>query len=200
MISFEVLAVVYNPTSNQIEVVKRIVNDNNSDELNLQTFSTDAIEWRAAEFESTDMAEIFELIVSEPHVSQSGNGRSKKEKANAVRANLTVRGSTQSEKARARQIMNSFGVHQRYVDASDTVPMEVVQANCPFDPEAVQIKTEYLKKSKKEVIIPKVDRVEDLRSRLLGENPSRTEVNIKPENIVNPPVILEKNKRVENNE
>jgi hypothetical protein len=154
MKSFEVLCARYSDSNKCMEVVKEIVNDDDSTVLYLHMFNTDILEWRAAEYGINDLDEIVDMIMHEPYMPsvpvqevtaatalQLHRGHRATVKA-AMEAKVGKRAARSKEDKVQR--LRAAGVHQKYVDALDDDPVAVIKDKCPVDPETLLMKRRHV--------------------------------------------------------
>jgi hypothetical protein len=149
MKSFRVLSASVNSSTGLVEVVKEITADDNSVSYNLHVFHPETVEWKAAELGLSDVDEIIDGILHEPFfadvepMQQSTADartifRSRLADAKVRLANLTPRNAVAIKAA-----LGVAGVAQRYIDAVDNDPAQVIRNACPFDAEVIAAKQEH---------------------------------------------------------
>lgn len=153
MKSFRVLSATTNPETGFIEVVKEITADDNSTSLNLHTFHPEALEWRAAELGLSNPDEVIDGILHEPFFDEdiqsfqlSAEDAQTKFRATLAATKARVANGSLRNPVAIKAQLRSAGVAQRYIDAVDNDPLQVIRGACPFDPEVITAKREHTDK------------------------------------------------------
>lgn len=177
MKSVTVLAARYNEESRRIEVVKEIIEDDDSVNLNLHSFDAETLEWRAAEYGIEDLDELVEIVLLEPFIEDVKCLHVSSEEAlsttRARVAELKLKMLSQTKmKASVRNTLVTAGVDQVYVDAVANNPFQVIKDNSFVTPETLKLKRAHVAKTRegikkdKQVKVQGRDRLAALRSSL----------------------------------
>lgn len=186
MKSLEVLSAVFNSETGFVEVAKEIVNDDNSIEYSGQSFHPDTLEWWSAVYGTENLDELIDLILHEPHVENIEPMKMSATEARAAQKNkvdnfkVAHKPSKSLTRANARVALAQSGLPEKFINAAEQDPIQVIKGVCPFDPEALEIKRKYIHdlRAKNTVVnSARPDRVEALRRQLQRpERPAQEDV------------------------
>src|SRR5688500_14162679 len=144
MKSVTILGARFDADLGRIEIIKSIVNDDDTVDLNLHSISTDTLEWKAADIGTDDLDVLIDAIVYEPFVDSDSSEpfigqvqRLKREKT-----------STSTNKGQAREKLTKAGVDQKYLDAVDNDYRRVIVDHCHFDSEVIALKANHMREQK----------------------------------------------------
>lgn len=163
MKAFRVLATSVNPNTGFVEVVKEVTADDNSVSLNLHTFHREVLEWRAAEYDTNDIDEVIDGILYEPFfnedvlsLQQSVDDARTKFRAvlASTKARLLPNGIPRNPVVIKAQLRTA-GVDQRYIDAVDNDPIQVIKNACPFDTNVIAAKRIHTNKVRERAVTEK---------------------------------------------
>lgn len=177
MKSIQLMGATFNSAENRVEVVKMIINDDDTTELNLHSISVDTLEWRAAELGTDNITELLDVILYEPFVDEPNDRTDIVGKVRRMKQSLN---SKPQNKAAHKDALRQAGVHQRYVDAVDDDPYAVLAEHCHFDAQVIAMKAQQLtqmKRQSKEK--PDVDRLTRV-AHTLTSKPVRTPREVEP--------------------
>lgn len=178
MKTFRVVSSSLNATTNNFELVKEIINDDDSITYNLHTFGRETLEWYAAVYDTTDVDELLGYIVHEPFLPEHSPM-----KATAADSKAALKAHMEPLKARAKmakasgsvikQRMTAAGIPQGYVDQipeGDDDPLAAVRQYSYFNPKTLAMKREHIAEQRREVQRQEQptseDRVDQLRKQL----------------------------------
>lgn len=153
MRSFRVLAAKYDPKFDRIEVLKEITNDDGSIELNIQSFASDVVEWRAAQYEIVTIDEAIDAVLHEPFIEEIDpltvplEELRMRHKASVRDAKVRLNGKSTKAKATVKAQLSMAGIPQEYIDAVDVDPMEIIKRHSHFSEKALQLKAKYIEES-----------------------------------------------------
>ena len=210
MKSFRVVAAVYNPVYNFIEVVNEVVRVNDTAELGQHTFHPETLEWRAAIYDTTDLNELIDFVLYEPMVEDCRPLEKTCAEATVIQRELISSAKqrltrvTPSSKAATAALLTKSGVDAKYVAAVDEDPYEVIKRHCPFDSNVLEVKREFISmqresirnRSAREESVEE-DRAEVLRRRLFGTAEPTRDRPSQPQRLPDqtpgerPPIVLE---------
>lgn len=204
MKSLGILSATVNGESGFIEVIKAIVNDDDSIEYAGHSFHPETLEWWAAVYGIEDKDEIIDMIMFEPYVDNvspmnMSREDAKKEQQSKV-TNFKQKYKRDVSRKNAAQAIRDSEVHDKYATAADRDPYEFIKAACPFDAEVIEVKKSHVDmirgknmESNDRTRSNEPSRKEELQRRLgyAAKRPSEESTRPKPP----PPVILEKGKR-----
>jgi len=165
MRSFRVLSASVNPDTGFIEVVKEITADDNSTSLNLHTFHREALEWKAAEFDINNIDEVIDGILYEPFFQEdvqslqlsTDDARTKfRSNLSSTKARLPSNG-VPRDPVGIKARMRVAGVDQRYIDAVDNDPIQVIKGACPFDVQVIEAKRTHTDKVRSRAIVERAE-------------------------------------------
>lgn len=180
MKSFRTVSAVYNSFYDLIEVVNETVNDDDTVELGLHTFSPETLEWRAALYDTDDLDELIDMVLLEPFIEDVRPLQKTKEEATRLQrervseAKQRLRRNGPFSRVGVADALRSRGVDKKYSDAAEENPYEVIKRHCPFDPTVLEVKREFVamqresQRAAHQRPIPEQSRAERLRERLLG--------------------------------
>jgi len=118
-----------------ISVFKEITNDDNTVEINQHMFSEETLEWRAAEYDTTDQDALIDLIIYSPYMDQSEPGLY--DYPNSAAAKNSHGANIISIKARLRP-PGPDNSAQHY---------QTIKGHSHFDPEAIELKRGHVTKT-----------------------------------------------------
>jgi len=168
MKSVTILGETFYSNFNRVDVVKSIVNDDDTVELNLHSISTESLEWKAAECGIMDINLLLDAILFEPFVDQN-DPRGLIEKTQDFKSTRVVANRSNSA---AKTSLRAAKVGDVYVNAVDNDAYELLTQKCPFNPEVIAVISESMNKSKERQKPKKsdeVDRVANIK-RILDRN------------------------------
>lgn len=178
MKSVTILGATYNPEFDRVDVVKSIVQDDDTVELNLHSISTATLEWKAAECGITDINLLLDAILFEPFVDQS-DPRDIIEKTQDFKSKKVA---ANHNKSTAKTALRAAKVGTEYVNAVDNDAYELLIEKCPFNTEVIEVIAKNLQKSKERAeaktktktkkIVSEEDRVANIRRVLDRQHPS----------------------------
>jgi hypothetical protein len=218
MKSFRILSASVNPSTGFIEVVKEITADDNSISLNLHVFHREALEWKAAEFDTDDIDEVIDGILHEPFFEEDINSlqlntedAKTKFRANLASAKARLTNNIPRNPVTIKAQMRVAGVDDRYIDAVDNDPVQVIKVACLFDAEVITAKRIYTNKVRNKAVAdiaeaaamgPKGPLTVEQRIAQIGANRSTTasgtvhkQPEVTPTKGQQAPILLEKSKR-----
>lgn len=172
MKSFKVLAAVINYDTNQYELVKEIVGDDDSVSYNLHTFGVEILEHYAAIYDTDDIDTLIDMVVHEPFVGDVETFKTSAEEARSKFLSklddVKKKGSkpSQADKANARERMQARGIEEKYLLALDSDPYQVIRDSAPFDKEVIQLRKEIYHKQRTKPQRPVESRGRDKQARI----------------------------------
>jgi len=175
MKSLRVLAVHYNELKRQFEIVKELTADDDTTSLNLHVVHEDTFEWKAAEYGLTGIDDVIDLIIYEPHSEPVNHLVLSPEEARSQHFSkviqrklaLSQNGNGKAfTRGQARARLQSAGVAQHYIDASDTDPYEVLRTEAPFDATVIAMKSTAIRRVR--IQHSEMRRRGQVRERLVG--------------------------------
>jgi hypothetical protein len=205
MRSVRVVSARHNTEAGRVEVAKEVTHDDGTVEWNCHSFSTETLEWRAAELDLTDVNTVIDTLLYEPFVEETTAEQLHKPSARTqhvaraaqAKTTLTSKIEVQSTKA-LKAKMTSAGLPQGFVDAVDVDVYETIRRACPFDDSALAVKRAYVAAQREKAALRSTknerpaDRVAHLRKQLNRESrtaPERTETVVQRRGEL-PPVVL----------
>lgn len=195
-----IISALFDEATKTFHVVKEEQQEDGSISLNLHTFGAEALEWKAAELGIEDINLLIDTIIYEPYASSSDEG-AMHEKATKIKQKLNKDGPrTQSTKNYMKSTLEVSGVDQKYIDAVDSDPYELISSKCLFDKNKIAEKRNYLSKQVN-AEVSKPDRSLDLITKMESQRRARLESKIKskgdnPKSGLMDVVRLKDNKRV----
>lgn len=150
MRSVTILAVHYSTVREMFEVVKEIIHDDGTVDMNLHQFPAETLEWKAAEYGIRDPDTLIDLILFEPFTEPVDVLKLQPSEALAVHlplvraAKKNLQTSAKGRMASAATSLRTLGVHQKYIDAVTEDPNAVIKEHAPFDPEVIVVREAYL--------------------------------------------------------
>lgn len=175
MKSVSVISAVYNEELNIIEMVKEIINDDDSVELNLHTFDPEALEWRSVIYGIDDEDELIDIIVYEPYVEDIKPLEYSIEVARArCRERIAeVKERSQPKPRPGNGNGNGNGVNAalpgKYAVSTKEQAYSLIKDSSLFHPVAIEAKREFVEAQRLSNTEPKARPNNEERARLLKE-------------------------------
>lgn len=175
MKSFSVLAARLDQNTNKIEVVKEVTNDDNTVILNLHIFPIGILESKSAELEIEDLDELIDIVLYEPfyeeglssfQMTAEESRNIHRERIAGIKNKSTFRVNGH-DVAKSKARMQVAGVNQKYVDAANDNPYELIKRECPFDREVIKVSREYIEGVRKK--LKKLKKPRENFTRLSGQ-------------------------------
>jgi len=203
----EVICARLEPTTNIMHVVKEVEMPDGSRHLNLSAFHPETLSVRAAQFDTTDLDALVEVMLYSDHVEEDTNSNLSpaaalslhRGKIAVVKSTLTKTLSKVTASETKVDKLTKAGVPQEYIDAAAEDPIEVIKRHCQIDDRIVKLcKREAAQRrsdgQQEQGNVRKVDaKFEVLRQRELI---SKTKVAKAVPKVTHVKVTLHKNKRV----